>query len=150
MKRSIIHEALISLIEARCILDRPDKWTKGEYARDVEERSVNTNNPLACKYCLHGAIIHSAHSRASNNKRTLCPSFIGEFAASDVVAKAISFCVPHLPPTTGTFFGDGARIINFNDRVASHKDMLLVLDQAIIDAKVAFEQIFLETQNESS
>lgn len=147
MIRSLIHEALVSLIEARCTLDSPTKWTRGDYAQNVDGKGVFTNGPEAVKYDIQGAMWRSVISRSTANKSKLTPAMIGGIFASDVVQKATLFCIPYLPPVSGTFYSEGSKLINFNDRVASHKDILLVLEKAIVDAKEAFEQELLNTKN---
>lgn len=147
MTRSLIHEALISLIEARCTLDSPTKWTRGDYAQSAEGKSVFTNGPAAVKYDIQGAMWRSVISRSTTNKNMLTPSMIGAMPVSEVVQKATLFCTPHLPPVTGMFYSEGSKLINFNDRIAAHKDILVILDKAIVDAKEAFEKEFLSIKN---
>lgn len=147
MLHSLIHEALISLIEARCILDSPTKWARGDYAQSAEGKGVFTNGPEAIKYDVQGAMWRSAISRSTSNKHMLTPAMIGDIYVSEIVNKATLFCVPYLPTVSGTFYSEGSKLVNFNDRIASHKDILLVLEKAIVDAKEAFEQELLNTKN---
>lgn len=142
--RSLIHEALISLIEAKCTLTKPDRWTQKNYAIDKDGNAVCAIHTNACKYCVQGAIWHSALSRSRGADRALCPATIGDFAVSTIVEQATLFLIPHLPSVQGVFNGPGSRLIQYNDFVASHADVLYLLDKGIIDAKVAFEKELLE------
>lgn len=37
-------------------LSDPQRWTKGELARDAEGNEVGENDPAACSWCLAGAL----------------------------------------------------------------------------------------------
>jgi hypothetical protein len=37
------------------LIDQPNKWTKGEYARDKTGNWVTVTNKSACKFCQEGA-----------------------------------------------------------------------------------------------
>lgn len=45
-----------TLIAARALIDTPDKWLKGHWARDADGGQVFPTNPDAVCYCLVGAI----------------------------------------------------------------------------------------------
>ena len=135
---TIIHEALISLIDARCTLASPTNWTQGQYAKDITGKDAYPNSSDACTYCLQGAIWRSVLSRATN-KQFSSLSRIGEHSVSDVVIQAAKFCIVHLPPGQGIFYSDSIRLIAFNDREATHADIIRILDATIKDAKFAFE-----------
>jgi hypothetical protein len=139
MNTTLNHEALITLIEARCTLSSPDKWTKGSYARRKDEKEVSPIDPEAVKYCLEGAMWHSVYSRSKINPQTYCPTSLGSHNASDVLAAAVSFCASYLPKEEQMMYGDGCRIIHFNDKVATHEQILQVIDRGIIEATKAFE-----------
>lgn len=36
-------------------IDTPDKWTKGEFARNKDDNRVDPNSYNACKFCIYGA-----------------------------------------------------------------------------------------------
>ena len=42
------------------LLDRPEKWTQGAFARDGHGKDVNSWNPQAVCWCLEGAITQCA------------------------------------------------------------------------------------------
>jgi hypothetical protein len=137
MQRTITHEALITLIEAREILDKSETWTRGENARTSSDRSCSTDNPDACKFCFIGAMSRSVFFRSTVINQRLCPPFLGPYTSSEVMIRAAAFCTPYLPQMQGVFGGELCRLINFNDREASYKDVISVLDKSIVDAKKA-------------
>ncbi len=38
------------------LLAKPEAWTKGAWARDFQNTSVHGRNPMACCWCLGGAL----------------------------------------------------------------------------------------------
>lgn len=49
-------QVLDNLRAVRTLLDTPDRWTQGAYARDSEGKIVSTLDPVAVRWCLDGAI----------------------------------------------------------------------------------------------
>jgi hypothetical protein len=145
---SLIHEALITLLEARCTLSASDKWTKSSYARDKDGKEVSPIDPKAVKYCFEGAMWHSVYSRSKINPQTLCPTFIGSHNTSNVLSAVVSYCVKHLPKEEKVMYGESSRIIHFNDKVATHEQVLEVLDQGIAEAKAAFDAEITKKEKE--
>lgn len=47
---------------ARKLIERPDAWIQGKYARNQAGDPVNPNDPDACKFCGNGAIIRARGS----------------------------------------------------------------------------------------
>ncbi len=41
---------------ARKLIETPDKWTKGEYARDAEGKVCPRRGKEACQWCASGAL----------------------------------------------------------------------------------------------
>ncbi len=38
------------------LLNSPEKWTQGAYARDKYNETISSESPAAVKWCVHGAI----------------------------------------------------------------------------------------------
>jgi len=50
------------LIAARALVDTPDKWTKGSYAKDGQGRQVPSYSEQAQCFCTLGAFFHASAS----------------------------------------------------------------------------------------
>lgn len=45
------------LIAARALIEAPERWTKGEFARNKEGEKCHANSDAASCYCMEGAIL---------------------------------------------------------------------------------------------
>lgn len=95
------------LRRVRVRLDSPERWTRGEYARNKNGRSAFVDSEEATCWCLIGAL--------------WVESNVGDipveirWAAQDVLAREVGFALP--------FFND--------EFAATHGDVLLGLDRTI-------------------
>jgi hypothetical protein len=49
-------QVLDDVIAARALIENPDSWTRGAYARDLQGKALATTDPIACKFCAAGAL----------------------------------------------------------------------------------------------
>jgi len=99
--------ALPLLEAARMLLDDPDAWVQGAYAKDADGLPAHEMSPEACRWCLSGAI------------RALCPLDGGyPLALNRQTARRYLGIATGLP------------IPDFNDN-ATHAEVLAALDKAI-------------------
>jgi hypothetical protein len=94
-----------NLRRARAKIERPECWTKGEYAKDTDGRKVGVRNPSAHCWCALGALM----------------------ATGCTVETAGYLLRPHLPTEYRNAW-------SFNDR-ATHADILALYDRAIAVAE---------------
>lgn len=94
------------LIEARKLLEQPEHWTQGVFARNAKGRPVNMTAPDAVCFCISGAI-----GRASDKDSQRWQ------AALDFLCEKIR----------------RKNIANFND-THTHVEVLAALDKAIAAA----------------
>jgi len=45
------------LQKARDLISKPENWTQQQYAANKSGRTVDENDPAACKWCITGALI---------------------------------------------------------------------------------------------
>jgi hypothetical protein len=143
---TIIHEALITLLEAKCTISKEKNWTKKAYARYEDG---NAASPYIAKadidpfsYSLEGAMIRSVYSRSTaksfndNDKPT-----INGHELSIILDMAIYYCIKHIPFQSGIFVTKQSQIITFNDNsLTSHLEVIHIIDAAIIDALKDFDE----------
>lgn len=98
------------LTKAKALIDTPDKWTKGEFARDKNGSRVDANSNYAVCFCSIGAIRKVAPCRGSEYER-------GYISALQALATAC-----------------GKEPAVYND-FATHEDVMEKFDRAIEWAK---------------
>lgn len=94
------------LIEARKLIEKPENWTRRNYAQNEFGQGVTTISPAACKFCAVGAL-----------KRVTADSWEHSHLAWDMLDKAV-----------------GQSITNFND-THTHAEVLDAFSRAIESAR---------------
>ena len=94
---------------ARALIDTPEKWTKGNYARDESGRPTPYESDGACQFCAVGAV-----------KRAAMPADLSAaWRAEDLLSDT----------AWGMY---NMTIVSFNDRAdTKHAQVLKVYDKAI-------------------
>lgn len=46
------------LMNAKLLIQEPENWIKGAFARSAKGRKVNIQSPKACRFCAYGAMLH--------------------------------------------------------------------------------------------
>lgn len=101
------------LLKARKLIELPENWIKGTYARNKNDTAVGLESKSACKFCLSGALI-----RANIEGQTGTVGFNGGEAENTV--RDISLVKMNCSH------------VHFNDRHRTeHKDVLALIDAAI-------------------
>ena len=59
------------LIEARKLIENKDNWTQFVYARDIRGLKVVEDSPVACRFCLLGALNRVARSDRETYHRAI-------------------------------------------------------------------------------
>jgi hypothetical protein len=96
------------LIEARKVIEKPEDWTQGSYARGLRRRQCSPTSPRARQWCAEGA----CEGAALNT---------GTFGYRALVAKLEQQC--------------SERVCDFNDS-RSHHEVLGLFDRAIEAAEI--------------
>lgn len=105
------------LIEARKLIDSPDKWAKGAYARSAKGRATLVLSKKAVCYCSEGAL-HKVDSFEP----------LKQFGFLPVSAAAFSLLTASCPNNTN--------IVDYNDHPnTTHEEIMLVWDKAIEKSK---------------
>ena len=60
VKVATMNEVVDLLNKARKLIETPDRWCQGDFARDEKGESVITVSPEACKWCMIGALEKAA------------------------------------------------------------------------------------------
>lgn len=103
------------LIKAKSLIDTPQKWTQGEYAKSEKGRRVQPTSPRATCFCSVGAVLRATGSKdeffwmIDNEQRE---------EAIDILSEAMN--VEHVPL--------------FND-THTHAEVMAAWDEAIKLAK---------------
>ena len=105
---------------ARQVIEKPEHWTQGQYARTAENAGVSYSNPRAFCFCSQGAILKASHDQSlkgtaefSYNKDDLVPEI------DEAITRLDQFCV-------------GGGIEQFNDAPGrTHAEVLAKFDEAI-------------------
>lgn len=98
-----------TLIAARAKIASPDLWLKGLNAKDVEGTPVEPDDPLACKFCIIGAI---RSAEAATDKKTFHKAY-----------KHLKHYLPSKCDNFGSIFNDAPE--------TTHADVLSLFDRAI-------------------
>lgn len=118
----VTKEVVQILKDARSILDKPNAWGRGEYAKDNRGFPSSTLYKQACRFCTHGAI-----GKAANYDP--CEAFEprGAAIALDCLAKVMT---------------DGSNTVAFvNDKsTTKHQHVLMTYDFAILMAEDALRK----------
>lgn len=111
-----------NLRAAKALIDTPEKWTKGAFARGRHGFSVDVSSPIATCFCLRGAV----HAVTGNGRRT-----------RDVFS-ALERAV-------------GRRgLAQWNDRISrTHADVMAAFDQAIAAAESISDEDVRALQREA-
>lgn len=54
MDSKLIHDRLV---EVRGLIDTPEKWEQGTWARDADGNPTHATRPEACAFCISGAVL---------------------------------------------------------------------------------------------
>lgn len=110
-----MNEVQTVLITARALIDTPEKWTKGTYARDAEGLSCSVDAE-ACSFCAMGAMYTAAPLyRAAPKRHTSYCGALGTLTKEC----PYSMCV-----------------VDYNDDPdTEHKDIMALFDRAIEASK---------------
>lgn len=99
------------LTDAKALIDTPEKWTKGWFARSANNRRVRQGSNKACRWCVVGAVGVASGSSGSCAARALAA--LRECCSEDFIA-------------------------DFNDDPATtHADIMALFDRAIARAREA-------------
>ena len=60
-------EAVEILKRARALIETPDKWVRGAFARDADGFPVKHLSDAACKFCARGAFLRAANASVLDN-----------------------------------------------------------------------------------
>ncbi len=111
-------EVVAALKAGRAMIDSPEKWTKGEFARDINGESVLPKDHCAVCFCSYGAAMKAA--RAGTGMQTDVFKYINRAAPDE-------------------------NIIEYNDFTSTtHQDILVVWDKAIEKAEAQLVVLNLE------
>lgn len=103
------------LLEASQLIQ--NGWHRGYYAADADDNKVQSNSPLACKFCALGAIERVTLSIPNRDMR-----FVANVECRDLLNKAAQ-------KLTGSF---STNMVEYNDKVASSTaDMAKLFEEAI-------------------
>jgi hypothetical protein len=90
---------------AKALIDTPEKWTQGHYARDRAGYPAGPRSHLACRFCILGAFIRSA--------------------GTEVPAYGLSDFIPKDTPADRS-------VSSYNDHPSTtHADIMALFDRAI-------------------
>ena len=51
------------LMDAKALINKPEHWIKGKYARSAKGREVDLGSPKARRFCASGAMLRAASTR---------------------------------------------------------------------------------------
>lgn len=107
-------------------IDTPQKWTKGEFARNKEDKRVDTNSQSACKFCIYGA------------KERVDEETITEFTTQGIAMTTLRKNIKQYSLQKGWGFGKTGEVtvIDFNDDFAKHEDITNVFAHSIAQLKM--------------
>lgn len=100
------------LRKARALIDKPESWTQGAYARTADGKDLPPKDEQACAWCILGAV----HQVADGGGVSV--------DAIETLVKALPTATAHLP--------------NFND-THTHAEVLSLFDRAIAAAEARGE-----------
>lgn len=103
---------LSTLTRVRALLATPERWAQSWYAYTADGQRTSSLNPLACRWCLRGAIARVCEAEGAQ---------ISQIAAVTELAATLRVSPDGLP---------SAEVMRFND-VHSHAEVLTLLDQTI-------------------
>ncbi len=96
------------LVQARKLIERPERWTKGNFAKDAHQYAVYPESHRAACWCAHGATIKAS--------------------AEDWAKHASAIAALRNALTAGW----ARNIVSFNDDPSTtHADILALFDRAI-------------------
>lgn len=108
------------LINSRKAFTGPDKWTRGEYARNFDGEKVSEFSPEACQFCIVGMLWNqSGFLEGPEEEDVEKSSLVNE--ACEVISKVIG----------------GKKSISKwqDDQETSFKDVIEVLDKSIVQSR---------------
>ncbi len=120
------------LKKLRKLLEKPERWTKGEYAKDTDGYRVGSCEKEAACFCLLGGIRRVVDGTEEEI----------EMKAAKALAKiALPKAASELEKN-GVFYGSdvdyGSLLPTFNDaKKTKHRDVLKVIDKAIASLKAS-------------
>jgi len=104
------------LKKARAVIEKPENWTKGHYARDADGRPVSPLHSSAICFCALGAIRRAA--------------LLSGDGSGYAAALHNASCIKH---------GADVHMVNDDDNT-THADVLAIFDEAISNAETS-EQV---------
>lgn len=106
------------LIKAKALIDSPEKWTQGAFARDNAGYEVPSLDSSACRFCSGGAILRTCYQLIPDEKNS----------------KQKENIVIFMLESLNTEFQPNKSITSFNDN-NTFEDVMLWWDNAIETAK---------------
>lgn len=102
-----------ALQKAKALIQSPERWIQGNYARDKEGNAVLTTDPAACAFCARGALLKAYDCSQTDPTR--------EYKLADTILFQASCQI--LPHATG--------VVHVNDQYG-HAKALEMFDRAIV------------------
>lgn len=106
-------------------IDTPEKWTKGEFARNKDNNRVDPNSYNACKFCIYGA-------KERADEETIAGCVEREIAMTTFRKNMKQYS---LQKGWGVGKAGEVTVIEFNDDFAKHEDISNVFTHSIEQLK---------------
>lgn len=103
-----------TLTAARALIDTPDKWTQGVFARDADGKKIGYDSEKACRFCSSGALWRSVELDDFWNQ-------------ADSASENVGFLRSKFKKTNP----DYSTLAEFNDR-HTHKEVMELWDKTIL------------------
>lgn len=118
--------AIELLVDTKKILDSPDKWTKGAYARGKSGKDVSNFGRYATCFCLAGAFNRAAGQRSNRNMYSLAPGY----------AKA------SVAMNNRVWRGGHFSFVTYNDLpTTTYEDIIRLIDESIENLNARIEEV---------
>jgi hypothetical protein len=115
-------------LTAKALLATKEQWTQGNYAVRADQEGVDLDDPEACAFCLHGALLKAANP---------IPNPVSPYTIYNTIYDVIEKQIYNtIYDVVGKQFGR-CNLATFNDaKETTYEDVIRVLDEAIAKVTV--------------